>query len=164
MKRFVPLGIFAAVCVVLAVGFLKKESASAPIAEGREFPALALAEELSRKEVKIVNIFASWCLPCAVEQPALMALKATNLAPIYGIAWKNKPPELEKWLAETGNPYTQIWRDEAGEVTIPLGLTGVPETFIVDKEGIIAYHTKQPISQEMLSMEIIPLLERLQQP
>lgn len=167
--KFLPLGILLALCVLLAFGITKKEERTpdSPVL-GKPLPEVVIDGESLQKivagHVAVVNVFASWCLPCALEQPSLVQLKTKNLAPIIGIAWKNKPEDVANWLHAHGNPYTHLLLDEKGAATLPLALTGVPETFIVDKNGTVAYHTSQPLTPERLAQEIIPLLERLQKP
>jgi len=164
MKRFAPLVFFVVLCGLLALAVTHKPAREmvSPMV-GKAFPPLVIAGQdvTLPPEVTMVNVFASWCLPCVAEHPALMALSEEQLLPVIGIAWKNKAVEVDRWLAERGNPYTQLVRDERGEATIKLALTGVPETFIVDKKGVVAYHTSQPITPEVLAGEIIPLVERL---
>ncbi|MDX2074506.1 MAG: redoxin domain-containing protein [Alphaproteobacteria bacterium] len=166
--KLLPLGILLAICALLAFGMMRKNDAppDSPLI-GKAFPALALEgrslQELSARQVTIINIFASWCAPCALEQPTLLRFKEKNIAPTIGIAWKNKPGDVAQWLQEHGNPYTHLLHDEKGDITVPLSLTGVPETFIIDKGGVVRYHTSQPITDEHMAQEIIPLVERLQQ-
>lgn len=166
MRVFLPLVILLALCAALALG-LKRERDSEPASPmvGKPFPALTLRGEAldvaAHGEVTFVNFFASWCMPCALEQSSLKKLAKENVVPMIGIAWKNKPEDAQTWLTSYGNPYGRLFNDENGDATVPLGLTGVPETFIVDKKGVIAYHTKQPLSKEILREEIMPLIERL---
>jgi cytochrome c biogenesis protein CcmG/thiol:disulfide interchange protein DsbE len=166
MRVYLPLLLFAALCVVMVFGIRNvRENEPASPMIGKKFPALTLSKEMidiaASHEVTLVNFFASWCLPCGIEHPALLALSKKNVLPMIGIAWKNKPEDVKLWLANRKNPYVQIFNDAAGDSTVPLGLTGVPETFIVGKDGVIAYHTKQPLSEEIVRTEILPLVERL---
>lgn len=167
MKRFAPFFLFALLCMALVFGLAGGRQDVQPQAlVGRPFPVFILQNQnvdaLLAGKVTVVNIFASWCTPCALEQPTLMELQKKNIVPIIGIAWKNKSNDLDRWIARLGNPYTHLLLDERGVSTIPLALTGVPETFVVDKNGIIAYQTDSPITQQLLDEEIIPLVERLQ--
>lgn len=165
MKAFFPLVLFAMVFALLAVGMTHKREAPVSPMIGKKFPVLEIEGErldlFPLPRVAMVNVFASWCMPCKIEQPELMKLKEKNLFPVIGIAWKNKKEDAEKWLQSQGNPYSMLVLDEKGESTVALALTGVPETFLVDKQGNIAYHTKQPVTEEMMNREIIPLAERL---
>lgn len=167
--KYMPFLLLVMLCVFLAFGMTRKQplQSSSPLL-GKSFPDITLQEESLQKlisgHVVVINIFASWCAPCALEQPEMVDLKRKNIAPIIGIAWKNKPEDVVQWLQKHGNPFTHLLFDEKGDITFALSLTGVPETFVVDKNGIVAYHTTQPITHERLTEEIIPLLERLQAP
>lgn len=116
-------------------------------------------------QVAVVNVFASWCEGCFVEHESLLhlsqLLKEMPTVKIYGIAWKDTPEKIKDYLSQRGNPFYQVVVDSDGNGTIPMGLTGVPETFIVDKNGKIAFHYKAAISYEMIETTILPLLEKL---
>jgi cytochrome c biogenesis protein CcmG/thiol:disulfide interchange protein DsbE len=86
----------------------------------------------------LVNIFASWCLPCAVEAPQLKALQAQG-ATIHGIATRDQPADVARFLERHGNPFTRIGLDPAGRMLIAFGASGVPETYVVDGRGIIRH-------------------------
>ncbi len=163
--RVLPLVLFCLLVLLLGFSLLEKQEAPPSSAfMGKSFPALELPHLNSadwQGKAHIVNLFASWCLPCAIEHPLLMRLAKDRSIPIVGIAWKDKPKAVEDWLAMRGSPYAVVIMDETGKSTIPLALTGVPETFIVDKKGVVRYHTKLPFTETVLNTEIIPLLERL---
>ena len=159
--KLIPLILLALLCIVMGVGISsRKESGVSPMV-GKIFPVLELegAEAIARTEgVRMVNLFASWCIPCAVEHEQLMELAGKHGLPIIGIAWKNKPADVAAWVAQRGNPYRSIIIDQQGVSTLPLGISGVPENFIITGDGRIAYHTKEPITGAMLQGEILPLL------
>ena len=111
--------------------------------------------------VSLINIFASWCAPCRTEHPVLNALAKTKRVPIYGINYKDKPAAALAWLAELGNPYTRIGADD-GRVGIEWGVYGVPETFIVDREGHIRYKHVGPLTPANIEQTILPLIARLE--
>jgi cytochrome c biogenesis protein CcmG/thiol:disulfide interchange protein DsbE len=115
-----------------------------------------------RGQVFIVNIFASWCLPCRVEHPFLMQLAEQNTVPVYGINWKDRPADALAWLTELGNPYARIGKDPNNKVGIDFGVYGVPETYIIDAEGRIRFKQVGPIFPEILAETIIPLIRDLQ--
>jgi cytochrome c biogenesis protein CcmG, thiol:disulfide interchange protein DsbE len=111
-------------------------------------------------KVQIVNIFASWCVPCRAEAPALMALKGMNI-PIRGIDQKDRPEDALEYLKELGDPYVSIGMDIDRKVSIDWGAYGAPETFIVDAEGRIRYKQAAPITQDDIDNTILPLLKKL---
>ncbi len=163
--KFAPLIALFLICALLAYGLVGKSSTPTPSPLiGKPLPAFTVGDrnldDLLDGHTVVLNVFASWCAPCALEHPQLMTLKAQ--VPIIGIAWKNKPGEVTAWLTRHGNPYASLLMDEIGESTMPLGLTGVPETFVIAPDGIVAYHTAQPITAELLASDILPLIERLE--
>jgi len=113
-------------------------------------------------QVSIVNVWASWCVPCRVEMPLLNELAATGTVPIYGINYKDRPEAALAFLEELGEPYTQIGADRSGRVSIDWGVYGLPETFVIDAEGRIAYKHVGPFNRRMLEEDILPVVRRLQ--
>jgi len=111
--------------------------------------------------VSIVNAFASWCVPCRAEHPVLNALAQSKRVPIYGIDYKDKEDAARAWIAELGNPYAAIGADD-GRVGIDWGVYGVPETFIVDRDGRIRYKHVGPLTPADLEQTIMPLVARLE--
>ncbi len=107
----------------------------------------------------VVNWFASWCLPCAEEAPALMELRRDGV-PLYGIAYKDKPDATDAYLARHGNPYAKLARDLPGRVAIDWGLTGVPETYLIDPEGIVRWRYVGALTEDAITAELQPLLHR----
>lgn len=114
-------------------------------------------------EVTMVNVFASWCIPCRYEHPLLMRLAAAGTVTVHGINWKDKPEDARKWLSELGNPYARIGSDQSGRVGIDWGVYGVPETYVVDAGGRIRYKYVGPMNQKLLDRTILPLIEELRQ-
>jgi len=112
-------------------------------------------------KVSLVNFFGSWCVPCRAEHPLLMRIAEQNLVPIYGINYKNKKEEALAWLNELGNPYTRIGRDMTGRVGIDFGVYGLPETYIIGKQGRIRYRYVGPLYPEAMEKEILPRIEAL---
>ena len=125
-------------------------------------PEARLSGKTLAGQVAIVNFFASWCVPCREEHPLLMRLAEEQHVPIYGIAYKDKPEATARLLAQMGNPYREIGLDENGRVGIDFGITGVPETFVIDKSGHIRRHYGVPLSAEKLRDDLEPLLRELQ--
>jgi cytochrome c biogenesis protein CcmG/thiol:disulfide interchange protein DsbE len=124
-------------------------------------PGLALAA--FKGQVAIVNFFASWCEPCKDEHPLLMGLQKQVGAPLYGIAYKDKPADTEHFLTELGDPYKAIGVDENGRTAIDFGVYGVPETYVIDKEGRIRQRFVGPLSERDIAQELLPLVRQLQQ-
>jgi cytochrome c biogenesis protein CcmG, thiol:disulfide interchange protein DsbE len=112
-------------------------------------------------EIRLVNIFASWCAGCKVEHPTLLRLQKENKIPLYGINWKDKPGAGLKWLAANVSPYGKVGEDASGRLGIDLGVTGVPETFVVDGTGRIRYRHAGPITDEVWADVFTPLLASL---
>jgi len=125
--------------------------------EGMDGPGLKTAD-LTDGRVTLVNFFASWCVPCRIEHAFLIQLVKEDGARLVGINYKNEPEEARAWLAQLGNPYAQIGADTTGRAGIEWGVYGLPETFIIDKQGRIRYRRVGPIDAYTLKHEIRPLL------
>lgn len=119
-----------------------------------------LSLEGLRGQVAVVNFFASWCAPCRVEHPVLMRLKAQGV-PLYGIAYKDKPADSAAFLTQTGNPFRIVGVDQPGRVALDFGLYGVPETYVIDKAGIIRKRFVGPLTGPIVERELMPLLRAL---
>ena len=113
--------------------------------------------------VTLVNVFASWCLPCRVEHPLLMELARSGNYSLHGINYKDKPEDARAWLDELGDPFLRVGADEDGRVGIDLGVYGVPETFVIDKTGRIRYKHVGPVTQRDLEKYLLPLIRKLSQ-
>jgi cytochrome c biogenesis protein CcmG/thiol:disulfide interchange protein DsbE len=128
-----------------------------------DLPGLAAGAprlDLSAFKGKLVaiNFFASWCLPCRAEHPFLKQLSAEFGVPVIGIAWKDKPEAARAFLAELGDPYVATGADENGRTGIDFGLSGVPETFLVDQDGIVRYRLAAPITPDELKDTLAPAI------
>lgn len=123
-----------------------------------EKPGLTAAD--LRGQVTLVNFFASWCVPCRVEHPVLMRIGKS--VPVVGIAYKDKPEDSRRFLEELGDPYARIGVDRDGRTAIDFGVYGVPETYVVDKEGKIRLRFVGPLTPKAWEEEIAPLVQRLQ--
>lgn len=108
-----------------------------------------------------VNFFASWCLPCRAEHPMLKKISAEFGLPVIGIAWRDKAVDAQAFLKELGDPYAIIGHDESGRAGIEFGLSGVPETFLIDKDGIVRYRLANPITPETLEEQLAPAIKEL---
>jgi cytochrome c biogenesis protein CcmG/thiol:disulfide interchange protein DsbE len=113
-------------------------------------------------QVVLVNFFASWCEPCRDEHSLLMRLEKQTGTPLYGIAYKDKPGDTQKFLKQLGDPYRAIGVDESGRTAIDFGVYGVPETYVIDKEGRIRLRHVGPLSANDVAKELLPLLQQLQ--
>lgn len=123
----------------------------------------AITPELWKNKIVVINLFASWCEPCVAEHPALMKLAQSGKVEMVGIAWRDKKDDTIAWLKKHGNPFHHIGLDTSGKTSIVFGLTGVPETMIIDHKGVIAYNHKAPIDEEMVDTVIIPMIEYLRE-
>lgn len=112
-------------------------------------------------EVSMVNVFASWCTACRAEHPLFMKLEASGKVPIHGLNYKDKPDDASAWLDELGDPYTRTGADIDGRVGIDWGVYGVPETFVINRDGKIMYKHIGAITPTVLEKTILPLIERL---
>lgn len=132
---------------------------SLPPVKGR---TLGLSSADLKGEVSLVNVFASWCLSCRDEHPLFMDLRKSGAVPIHGLNYKDQPDDAARWLAELGDPYSRTGADLNGRVAIDWGVYGVPETFLIDREGRIAYKQIGPITPRILDEKLLPLIRRLQ--
>src|SRR5262249_5673912 len=112
-------------------------------------------------QVVLLNFFASWCVPCRAEQPVLMRIAGEEKLPIHGIAYKDKPEAARAFLAELGDPFARLAVDESGRTAIDFGLYGVPETYVVDKEGVIRFRQVGPLDPDTLTKTVLPLVAEL---
>ncbi|MEI4196563.1 DsbE family thiol:disulfide interchange protein [Roseovarius sp. E0-M6] len=113
-------------------------------------------------EVSIVNVWASWCVPCRAENPLLVALAETAAVPIHGINYKDAPGAALAFLDELGDPFTRIGADRNGRVAIDWGVYGVPETYVIDAKGRIAMKHVGPFNRNILETDIMPVVRALQ--
>ena len=112
-------------------------------------------------KVALLNVWASWCPPCHAEHPILMSIAQTGM-PIYGVNYKDKPEDAARFLTQLGNPYVAIGSDRDGKLAIDLGVYGYPETFIVDRKGIIRYRHAGPINKPDWDKTLLPIVQKLQ--
>jgi cytochrome c biogenesis protein CcmG/thiol:disulfide interchange protein DsbE len=114
-------------------------------------------------QVVLVNFFASWCVPCKLEHPLLTRLAAKAGIPLFGIDYKDKPEDAQRFLREFGSPFRAVGVDRDGRLGIDFGITGVPETFLIDKSGKIRFRRAMPLTPEAIERDILPLVKALQQ-
>jgi len=116
-------------------------------------------EELAQGRPTVINFFASWCTPCRVEHPTLQAMAARGDIILYAIDYKDDPEKARAFLNELGNPFGKINEDRDGRVAIDFGVTGVPETFVIDGNGMIKAHYSGPLSNAVVQGLILPALK-----
>ena len=168
----IPLAVFVALAIFLAVGLTHDPREVPSPFIGRAAPAFKLERlhapqstfgpEEMRGKVWLLNVWASWCVSCRVEHPLLVDLARSNAVPIVGLDYKDKRDDGLRWLDRMGNPYALSAFDVDGRVGIDYGVYGVPETFVIDKQGVIRYKQIGPITPEALERTILPLVRRLE--
>lgn len=130
----------------------------APLEPGRE--ALANSDLLGK--VSLVNVFGSWCSSCVLEHPQLLEISKSGAVALHGVDWRDKPGDGAAWLARYGDPYALTGLDADSKLAIDLGVTGAPETFLIDRGGRIRYKQVGPITPETWSSVLLPIIRRLE--
>lgn len=173
MMRFIlPFVIFVIVAIFLFVGLgLNPREVPSPLV-GKAAPAFTLPQlhepdkQFSAQDMKgkvwLFNVWASWCGACETEHPLFMDLSRQNIVPILGMAYKDKPENSKMWLRRGGDPYTLTVSDAEGRVGIDYGVYGVPETYVIDKQGVIQYKHIGAVTEQDLREKILPLVKELQ--
>ncbi|MDD2915097.1 MAG: DsbE family thiol:disulfide interchange protein [Gallionella sp.] len=173
MMRFIlPFVVFVIVAAFLYIGLgLNPREVPSPLV-GKAAPAFMLpqldepSKQFSPQDMKgkvwLLNVWASWCTACESEHPVFMELSRQNIVPIYGMDYKDKPENGAAWLRQHGNPYTLVISDSEGRVGIDYGVYGVPETYVIDKQGIIQYKHIGGVSMQVLNEKILPMVKELQ--
>ncbi|MBI1398459.1 MAG: DsbE family thiol:disulfide interchange protein [Betaproteobacteria bacterium] len=173
MKRFLwPLAIFLILVVFLGVGLtLNPREVPSPLVD-KPAPSFTLARlhhperSMSPSEmagqVWLLNVWASWCVSCRQEHPLLVQFSKANVLPIVGLNYKDQRPDALKWLDDFGNPYSFSVMDTDGKVGIDYGVYGVPETFVIDRNGVIRYKQIGPITPDVLQNKLLPMIRKLQ--
>lgn len=171
LAAYIPLAVFLGLVVVFTYGLTRNADVIPSALIGKPVPEFTLPPVEGRQlglsagdlmgEVSLVNVFASWCAECRREHPLFMQLQAGNVVPIHGLNYKDKPDDAANWLDELGDPYTRTGADIDGRVGIDFGVYGVPETFLVDKTGLIVHKHIGALSESALNETILPLIEEL---
>jgi cytochrome c biogenesis protein CcmG/thiol:disulfide interchange protein DsbE len=173
LRFLVPIAAFAGLMLTFVWALHRNPSTIPSALIGQQVPQFALPAVKGRTlglstadlggEVSLVNVFASWCVACREEHPLLMRMKADGLLPIHGLNYKDEPDNAARWLNTMGDPYTRTGADLNGRVAIDWGVYGVPETFVIAKDGRIAHKQIGPLTPEALEETILPLIRRLRQ-
>lgn len=172
-RFYIPLGIFLVMGVFLAAGLtLNPRLVPSPLID-KPVPEFSLPRLFQpndtfvpadlKGKVWVLNVWASWCVACRQEHAVITRLAASNLAPVVGLNYKDVVSDALRWLDQFGNPYTLSAVDADGEVGIDWGVYGVPETFVIDVDGVIRYKHIGPVSDEDADGVILPLIRELRQ-
>ena len=172
MKKYiVPLIVFVALGLLLAYGLnLDPRRIPSPLI-GKLLPAFSLAtvadpaRKVSRDDLRgrvyLLSVWASWCVACREEHPLLNELTGRKAVTIIGLNYKDKREDALQWLGALGNPYELSLSDQDGRLGIDLGVYGVPETFVIDKQGVIRYKQIGPMTPEVWEQKLAPLIKEL---
>ena len=173
LRYLAPVIVFVALAAVLGWGLNRDPREIPSTMIGKPVPqfslppvkgrSLGLSDANLKGEVSLVNVFASWCVACREEHPLLLKLQADGVVPVHGLDYKDPPDDAARWLNTFGDPYTRTGADLNGRVGIDWGVYGVPETFVIGKDGRIAYKHIGPLTQEVLDRMVLPLVTRLRE-
>ncbi|MFH0934224.1 MAG: DsbE family thiol:disulfide interchange protein [Pseudomonadota bacterium] len=173
MNRFIwPLVIFLVLAGFLFVGLgLNPREVPSPLID-KPAPAFALPQLHEPKKVFspqdmkgkvwLLNVWASWCVSCREEHPLLVSLAEQKIVPIYGLNYKDKREDALMWLVRGGDPYVLSAADVEGRIGIDYGVYGVPESYVIDKQGVIRYKQIGPVTSQSLRETILPLIAKLE--
>ena len=171
-KYLLPLLLFIVLAVFLALGLhLNPKEIPSPLI-GKPAPAFDLpvlgggVQTLSHNDLQgqvwLLNVWASWCVSCREEHPLLLKLASQHSVALIGLNYKDEAAAAQQWLAQRGNPYNASVMDADGRIGIDYGVYGVPETFVIDKHGVIRYKYTGPVSSADLETILLPLIRQLQ--
>ncbi|GAB1390235.1 DsbE family thiol:disulfide interchange protein [Rubrivivax sp.] len=169
LRYLVPLAVFLVLAGFLAVGLQRDpREVPSPLVNKRapefslpllEDPAVQRTVAQMKGKVWVANFFASWCVPCLAEHPLVTELSRSTT--VVGINYKDKREDATRWLARNGNSYAMVLVDREGKVGLDYGVYGVPESYVIDKEGVIRYKQIGPITSQALQEVLLPLLKKL---
>ena len=173
LKFLIPLLVFAGISWFLLKGLSRDPREIPSPLVGKPAPAVSLPRlddpsappwttESMRGRVWVLNVWGSWCAGCKVEHPVLDAFAKLGLAPMVGMAWKDRPEDSRDWLAKLGDPYAVNVMDRDGRAAIDWGVYGAPETFVVDKAGVVRDKIIGSLTPEAMTGRLVPLVRRLQ--
>ena len=172
MRYFAPLAVLLLVAGLFWVGLgLQPGVVPSPLI-GKPAPAfeLPLLDDPARTfrhtdlvgRVTLVHVWATWCVVCRAEHPTLLAFARRGIVPVVGYNYRDDRELAREWLAEAGNPYELTLFDPAGDVAIDWGVYGTPETFVVDRDGVIRYKHVGPLTDALIERELMPLIQSLE--
>ena len=171
IRYSLPLGIFLVLVVFLYLGLYLNPRELESTLLNKPLPVFSLPQvndpqktiqhlDLQGK-ISMLNVWASWCVSCRQEHPLLMELARQKVVALYGLNWKDTLADAQDWLKQRGNPYQASAFDHSGRVGIDYGVTGTPETFLIDKKGLIRYKHVGPLTVDDFEKKIWPLIEKL---
>lgn len=173
LRALLPLFGFIVLVVFLAIGLTRDPKKIPSPLIGKPAPAFVLPgvqqaeQSVSNTDflgkVVLFNVWASWCVACREEHPVLVEFSKLYDTPIYGLNYKDERADALRWLQAFGNPYVNSAYDLSGSVGIDWGVYGVPETFLIDKKGIIRFKQIGPVTRELIKNELLPLIKQLEQ-
>lgn len=165
LRAFIPLLVFVALALLLWRGLSLDPNHMPSALEGRPLPVFR-AQTLDGREVSdadlrgrpaLLNVWATWCPTCAAEHAYLNQLAARGVV-VHGLVYKDDPEKARRWIAEKGNPYDVLILDESGRIGIDLGVTGAPETYVLDAEGVIRLRHQGAVDERVWQRKIAPAL------
>jgi cytochrome c biogenesis protein CcmG/thiol:disulfide interchange protein DsbE len=171
LRFLIPLALFGALAWFLYAGLsLNPREVPSPLI-GKPAPAFALprlddpTQTVKREDllgkVWVMNVWASWCAPCREEHPLVVAFSRERKVPVIGLNYKDRPGDARTWLERLGNPYAATLIDFDGKVGIDFGVYGVPETFVIDAQGVVRFKHVGVLTRQVISQKIEPLLKEL---
>jgi cytochrome c biogenesis protein CcmG/thiol:disulfide interchange protein DsbE len=172
LKFAIPLAVFVLLAAFFGLGLTHDPRELPSPFIGKPAPAfkleqlhnakLAFAPEDMKGKVWLLNVWASWCVSCRIEHPLLVEMSKRMRVPIVGLNYKDRREDGVDWLARFGNPYTLSAWDIDGRVGIDYGVYGAPETYLIDKQGVIRYKHVGPMTPEVLEKDVLPLVRKLE--
>lgn len=172
LSRILPVSVFLILVVFLAIGLTRDPSVIPTEMIDRDIPEFALpdlhdqaatlTQDSLTGEITLLNVFGSWCVACLQEHPTLMQLSRNETVRIVGVNWRDERVDALNWLEKHGDPYAEIIFDAESDLVIEIGVTGAPETFVLDANGRIRYKQIGPITPEVWSKTIRPVIEAIE--
>jgi cytochrome c biogenesis protein CcmG, thiol:disulfide interchange protein DsbE len=170
-KFLLPFAAFVGLCVLFAFGLSPKRDIHAlpsPLI-GKAAPEFALTDlqdpsktvsnSTLKGQVYVLNVWATWCVPCREEHEALLTISKSNAVPLIGLNWRDKRDRAKLFLQQLGNPYTAVAYDNEGRVAIDWGVYGAPETYLIDKQGRVVFKYISPVTAEVWAQEFLPRIK-----